>query len=90
MVLCILISFLLRLILGILGNPDTEGSEDIIIDLFLLLQKKNQKKELSFTKVFFILFYRTLKNRLKSLKFFPRLQKFFTGFSNYTLVKDPI
>ena len=48
-------------------------------------------------KVFFMLFYRIHKNRLKSAKFlprrqagFPRLQKFLTRFSNYTDVKDSI
>jgi len=52
-------------------------------------KKKNQKKGV-FYKVFFRLFYRTPKNRLKSAKFFPRLQKFFTHFLTYTSVKDSI
>ena len=62
----------------------------LFVHLFLLLQKKRTKKKESFTKVFFMLFYQTHKNRLKSAKFLPRLQKFYTRFSNYTAVKGSI
>jgi hypothetical protein len=43
-------------------------------------KKQNQKKGAFFYEVFFMLFYRTHKNRLKSAKFSPRLQKFLTRF----------
>ncbi len=43
-----------------------------------------------FYEVFFKLFYRKHKNRLKSLKFSTGIQKLLTGSSNYPDVKDPI
>jgi len=53
-------------------------------------KKTNQKKGGIFYEVFFKLFYRTPKNRYQSAKFFPRFQKFFTRFYNYTDVKASI
>ena len=65
-----------------------------VIDLFLIIffasPKKTIQKKGDFSEVFFALFYRTPKNRLKRAKFFPRLQKLFTLFSNYTSVKESI
>jgi len=58
-----------------------------LCSFFCFSKKTNQKKE-PFTKVFFMLFYRTHKNRLKSAKILPRFQNFLTRFSNYTAVKD--
>jgi len=66
--------------------------------------KKRTKKKETFTKVFFMLFYRTHKNRLKSAKMLPSLpdgkaglqtrlparQDFLAHFLNYTAVKDSI
>ena len=57
---------------------------------FFAAPKKERKKGAFFYEVFFMLFYRTHKNRLKSAKFLPGLHKFLTRFSNYTDVKDSI
>jgi len=56
--------------------------------IFFASPKKRTKKKETFTKVFFMLFYQTHKNRLKSTKILPRIQNFLTRFLNYTAVKD--
>jgi len=57
---------------------------------FFAAPKKEPKKGAFFYEVFFSLFYRTAKNRLKSAKFLPRFQKFLTRFLIYTSVKASI
>ena len=70
---------------------------DLILIIFFASPKKTIQTRLparqekgDFSEVFFALFYRTHKNRLKSAKFLPRFQKFFTHFSNYTSGKESI
>ena len=57
---------------------------------FFASPKKEPKKGAFYEGVFLCFSIEHMKNRLKSAKFFPRLQKFLTRFSNYTDVKDPI
>ena len=68
-----------------LMNHDVTAQRGTFVTFFAA-PKKERKKGAFFYEVFFKLFYRTLKNRLKSAKFFPRLRKFLTGFLPYTSV----